>query len=380
MTRTRNSVRAVLGVLVWAAVSTPPVTAGDPEPSILVMGVWPNHIRFFDEKTEQFIAELRLRHGPVLWDSGWYGVTAHTSGYERLFYITDGLQSVEVVDPARRSVVDELKLSTGDRKVYIFGAAPFPDGKLVYLLVRGVKLEPDRFIPDDEDVVLYDLDARRVKARFRLPPGIESEFNPAMQVSSDGRFLFVFAQDIYQISTATQELVGKIVLSQPLLAGYGPFQFPGGLLPNQIAPDIYYAMGRTTDPFLKKAFSSVIRIDLAHKQFDSFELGPELHLSLFAVSADGKRGYAGLNDLVVVDMESRRVIQRKEDFERGRSNNTLFVSADGKKLYISGVGDSIWVYDAFTLELLRQIFIGGDCTSAPLRLPRRLIETAARKP
>ena len=69
-------------------------------------------------------------------------------------------------------------------------------------------------------------------------------------------------------------------------------------------------------------------------------------------------------------MDTRKIVKRVEGVEQGRTNNALIVSADGTKLYISGVGDQIRVYDAATLAHLKDIFAGGDFMATPVAIPR----------
>ena len=333
------------------------------EPRIFLMGVWPDRVRLFDEKTEEFVGELRLRHGAAIG-------RAYTPDYSRFFFVTGQMESVEVVDISSQTVVDELKLSDGSRKVFINAVAPDGAGKLLYLIVRSVEIEVDRFLAEEPGLIVYDLEAHRVKERFALPEEIRTvggPFSADLRVSPDGKSLFALTHDIYELSTSNLEIIDKIVLSKPLHPGYGPFRGPSL---TEIEPMVYYGIYRTTEPYIEKSMLGVTRLDLRKKEMESFELGPELNVSTFALSPDGKRGYAGMKDMIVVDMEARRILERKEGFEQGRANNSLIVSADGSKLYVGGVGDTIYVYDAASLEPLKEIFAGGDFMSEPIALPR----------
>ena len=126
------------------------------------MAIWPDRVRILDEETEEFVDEFRLRHG---------GVTnrTHTPDYKRFFFVTDRMESVEVVEPAKSQVVDELKLSTPERKVRVLGLAAHPDGNLLYISTRSVQMEVDRFEAEEPEIILYDLDAHEVKKSLRLP-------------------------------------------------------------------------------------------------------------------------------------------------------------------------------------------------------------------
>jgi hypothetical protein len=337
------------------------------EPRIFLMGVWPDRLRLFDEKTEEFVGEIRLRHGAAIG-------RANSPDYRRFYFVTGQMQSIEVVDIPSRTVVDELTLTDGSRKVFINAVAPDDPGKLLYLVVRSVGIEVDRYLAEEPGLIVYDLEANLIKQRFELPEEIATvggPFSADLRVSPDGKSLFAFTRDIYELDTSTLEIIDKIVLSKPLHPGYGPFRGPSLY---EIEPMIYYGIYRTTEPYIEKSMLGVTRLDLRQKEMESFELGPQLNVRTFALSLDGKRGYAGMKDMIVIDMEARRVLNRKEGFEQGRANNSLIVSADGKKLYVGGVGDTIHVYDAENLEPLTEIFAGGDFMSEPIAIPRASLE------
>jgi len=342
---------------------------GAPKPGIFLMGVWPDRILYFDEKTDSFVGEFRLRHG-VATDE------AHTPDFRRFYFITDRMETVEIVDPVKRVVLDEVKLSTESRKVRLFAVTPDPSGKILYLDAHAVRFETDRFVSEPPQYVVYDLETRKTKATFELPKEVPRAWG-GIRVSPDGKWLYVLGRDIYILGAEDYKLVDKMELGKPIYAGYGPLR-GGGL--DETDPGIYYGIYRTTDPFLKKTMFGVTRLDLrdpSSRAIESFELGPEVQVGKFVLSPDKKLGYAGLNDLVVVDMTEKRVLKRKENFEQGRTNNSMIVSADGKKLYVSGVGDTIWVYSTATLEKAKTIFAGGDFIVPPLVVPRSVLESGA---
>ena len=271
------------------------------EPRVHIMGVWPDRMRYFDEKSDDFVAELRVRRGAV-----WHHDAALLPDASRLYVITDRLESVEVIDLAERAVVDEFKLSTDSRKVRFLRIAVDPSGKRAYLSVRSVLQESDRLIPERPYIVVYDLDAHEVAASFEPPRGVD--FN-RLGISPDGSLLLLFGRDIHLLSTTSYEVVDKIVLSELQGAGYGPLQVRLW----ETEPGFYYGVYRTTEPIFEKSMFGVGRLDLGSRQLETFEFGP-----------------------AVLDMENTRLLARKEGFEQGRPNGSLIVSGDGKKLYSSG--------------------------------------------
>ena len=329
-----------------------------------IMGVWPNRLRLFDEATETFVGEIPLRYGAVTS----YGETPHTTDYKKLFYVTDRMEAVEVVDPEKRAVVDELRLSTPGRQVRIFNVFPDGDGKILYLRVSSVDVGTDRFEPDDAEFVAYDLEAHQVKDNFRLPREVDSGSMAPLEVSADGGSFYVFGKDIYRLRASDRTILDKIPLSHPMAAGYGPLQAAALF---EARPGILYGMYATVDPVFKKRMSGVYEIDLAKRDVETFELGPSVEANTFVLSADGKTAYAGPKDLLKIDMTSRRVVMMKKGFEQGRTNNTLIVSTDGRKLYVTGVGNRLQVVDTDTLEPTGSIPAGGDIMSPALAIPAR---------
>ncbi len=338
------------------------VSAVAAESRTLIMGLWPNELRLLDDSTEQFIGSIQLRYGAV---TG-YGRTPHTPDFRLLFYITDRMEAVEVVDPEARKVVDELRISTPSRRVRILGVSPYPDGTKLILRVVAVGMDIDRFEPEETEYLVYDLNERAVKESFRLPKEVRTEFTSPFPFSSDGKTFFAFGRDVFELSASTHEVVSKIPLATPIEAGYGPRRAFELYSPE---PGIYYGLVGITDPFLKKAMTGVLRLDLSQKTASSFEIGPRIDVQVFALSPDGKTGYAGVKDLAKIDMQSGRIVLLKKDFLQGRAATVLILSADGKKLFLTGIGNSIQVVNAETLEWMRNITLDRDLMANPLPLP-----------
>jgi DNA-binding beta-propeller fold protein YncE len=358
------------GLLLLATLPGTQAIAADPKGSqVHLFGVWPNRLRVFDEVSEEFVSEIPLRYGAAT-------NSAHSPDYSRFYFVTDRMESVEIVDLAKREVVDTVKLSAQSRQIRIGNVAVNPEGTLLYIAATPVTLEIDRFLPGEPEIFVYDLQAKRLSDSFQMPKEIPpGGFRPNIRFSPDGSSIFVFGRDVYQIRVSDNQLVDTITLSKPLLAGYGPLR---GARMTEEAPGLYFGLYRTRDPILKKRMVGVVQIDVVKKQVESFELGPELDVGILALSPDRKRAYAGPAEVIAIDMESRRILKRVENVEQGRTNNSLIVSADGTKLYVSGVGDKIQVYDAAALTHLKDIFAGGDFMIPPIAVPRAATTISAR--
>lgn len=333
------------------------------EPTVFLCGIWPDRILLFDQEKDEFADAFRLRHGVV-------SASSHTWDMQKFFLVTDRMETVEIVNPWRREILDEVKLSEPGLRVRIAGVFPSHDGTKLYMTVSPVRLEPDRFIREDGyDVVVYDLDAKSIEGKFSLPEDAAGRWRSLLHASPDGRFLYVVGTDIYKLNVEDFSIEDKLVISKPLQAGYGAFR--GLSLAETEEPGTYYGIYRTKDSVQNKSMFGVARINLYEKTISEFELGPSLRVSHLAMSRDGKRGYAGLNDIVSFDMENKKILNRKEDFERGRTNQSFIVSHDGSKLYVSGVGDTMYIYDAETFEPIKRVFAGGDFMMPPVELKVR---------
>ena len=349
-----------------------PSIVSSAEPRVLLVGIWPNRMQFLDEESLEVVSEFPLRHGAVVWDSAGYSRTAHTPDFSRLYFITGTMETLEIVDVARHEVVDEVKLSTPERKVRFMGAAPMPDGKRLYLTVRNTDVRQDRFFHDRmKDIAVFNLETREVEESFPLADLIGAGELPGLWVAPDGNSLFAPGKDIFEISRETHDVVGTIAVKNAGMAGYGP---RSAALWFETEPGVYRAAYFTRDPVMERSTMGMFRFDVRTRRLTSFEMGPAMNLSQVALSPDGKRAYIGGNDLVVVDMETHRILARREGFERGRANTGWIVSADGTKLYVGGVGDRIKIYDGSSLELLEEKVLAGDSMFAPIPLPRSLIE------
>jgi hypothetical protein len=344
-----------------------PSLAAVVEPRALLVGVWPNRLRFFDESTEQPIGEMQLRYGAV---TNVFG-SDRTPDFRRFFFVTDRMEAVEVVDLATQKVVDEVKLSSPERRVRMYGAAPDAAGKVLYITVEAVGMEVDRFLPESVDVIRYDLEAKRVLDSFPLPSEIAVMFlPPLLRPAPDGKTLYVLAQNIYVLDVETHQILETINLSKPRAPGYGAAGL--GFAPVEVSPGILYGFYRSPDPILNKTMFGITRVDLERREVESFDVSTDVKVEWLTVSPDEKRAYGGLGDMVAVDLETRKLLVRKENVEQGRQNTAMVVSSDGSKVFVGGVGPLIHVYDAKTLEPLRQIHAGGDIMNPPQAIPRSL--------
>ena len=341
-----------LGTVVLATV---PAAAG--EPNRFLAGIWPDELLTFDQETLTFEKIGSLRYGAA---------TNHrkTADGRYLAIVTERMESVELFDAEVMAVVDDFRLSTETTRVRFMSATPGPGAKRIFLVPVVVDLEPDRFLHETpSEIWVFDRERREVT--HRIPLGEANDWRPNIHFSPDGSSVYLVNEHVVELDSETLEETDRLALDRPLAPGYGGVR---GHRLQEIEPGRLFGIYRTTEPRQGMDLFGVLEIRLPQKTVRHYEVGPQMQLAHFALSPDGKRGYAGLGDAAVLDMESRQVILRRKGFERGRTNTSLIVSADGKRLFVSGVGDTMYVYDAETLERETEIFAGGDFMIAPLEL------------
>ena len=317
-------------------------------------GIWPDELITFDQESLTFEKVGSLRHGAAT-NNTW------TADGRFMAIVTGRMEIVEIFDAAEMAIVDDFQLSTVGTRIRFMSATPGPDARQVYLVPVVVDLEPDRFIhKTPSEIWVFDREAREVT--HRIPLGGADDWRPNIYFSPDGASVFLVNDQIVELDAETFEETDRIALDRPLAPGYGGVR---GHSLDEVEPGRLFGVYRTVEPRQGMELFGLLEIRLPEKTFSHYEVGPQMRLARFALSPDGKRGYAGLSDAAVIDMESRQVILRKKGFERGRTNISMIVSADGKRLFVSGVGDTMYVYDAETLDPETEIFAGGDFMIPP---------------
>ena len=346
--------------LAFLALALSAATASAQAPNRFLAGIWPDELIVFDQETLTFETIGALRHGAA--------TNQNESADGRFFtFVTGRMEAVEIFDVAEMAVVDEFRLSTDTERVRFMSATPSPDGSRIFVVPIVVELHPDRFVhATPSEIWVYDRTRREVTGRVAL--GDADDWRPNIHFSPDGSSVFFVNDDLVELDAETLEEKRRVSLGTPLAPGYGGVR---GHSLNVIEPGRLFGTYRTTEPRQGMDLFGVLEIQLPEMTFTHYEVGPGMQMNQFALSPDGKRGYAGLNDAAVLDMETKEVVLRRKGFERGRTNTSMIVSADGKRLFISGVGDTMYVHDAETLERETEVFAGGDFMIAPREIRYR---------
>jgi hypothetical protein len=275
-------------------------------------------------------------------------------------YVEDAhFEQVRVYHLPTRQLVDSFSLSSPTTRVRIQGMGVDPRQRFAVLVVKTTKRLADRFEIGPPRLVKYDFASRRVDT-IPWPKGEDRE-GAGFQFSPDGKYLYLFADDILVYETEKFTVVDRWQLSQPIEEGMGRFGF-GFPESYYEEPGYYTGLFRTTDPVQNRRIMGIARVNLGAKSVEFYALGPDEPVG-FALAPDRKKGYGlkqqvGTYEFWVFDLEARRVAQRVPF--RGRPRMRLIPSTNGRLLYLAGAGSTIDVYDAATFQHLRTVTLDSD--------------------
>jgi DNA-binding beta-propeller fold protein YncE len=317
---------------------------------LMVMGIHPGGIVVLDAARDEVVTEIPLRgRAPKEIEFSRDG--------KRLYVTTQGRRSIEVVDLASRRVQEVIDLAPSGYKLVIYGIALSQDGGTLFAQVKPVQLLPDEFKVESPQIWAYDLTAHKSRKVAEVPEGVA-----AIIALGDGKRLIGWGRDLYFIDIASGRTLDTVPLfssstghppldSLPLFTQYersGIFSIP------------YY----TSNPASSAVAMGLVNIDVQTGNVDFVDLGPAVPLFSAVVSPDRKHAFAVMNHLIAVDLEQRRVTKV---IDLDRTKYVVNISQDGKKLYVSGAGPFMDVYDTQSLKLIKKLELSGDGSVTALR-------------
>jgi DNA-binding beta-propeller fold protein YncE len=360
---------------------------------LMYVGTIDKKLLVIDEVKEEVIDQIALGGIPR--------ATALSADKKQLHIFTTQML-LETIDLQTRKIVSSFSLADPRTRVRIQANAPDlvnlggnsrysgiavdPQGRYLYTTMRTVLKDIDQYRIDPPQFVAIDLQEKKIAKAWPFPKEMDQGFgfNASYKVSSDGKRLYVFQEDILIFDLETFKQVDKIELAQPPYPGASPYRVAASDDPFD-APDTVTSVFTSVDSIVHKGTLGLAKIDLTTSKVDYFPIGPLLPMNGFQLSPDRKRGYSvmpkistGANRATewwVWDLENHKVI-KKQEFD-SRPTFRFAVGGDGKKLYLYGAGSTLEVWDAATLQSRKLIYLNKDTTTNLITLPQ-LTRTALR--
>lgn len=335
-----------------------------PAKTTLFVGAWPGKVMVIDEGTYSITKEIPLKTGVAR--------NMLLSADKKKIVITTVKDSgIEIVDTATQQLVDSFPLSTGNTRVRISGVALDPTGNLLYAVISTAEKQIDRFAITPSQFAVIDLDQKKIVRTAEYPKdesagGGRGQF----RVSPDGKSLYQFGESVLVFNTSDFNLAEKIDLARanyPGLEGIGVMNADDPHDP----PGMYTGMFNSTDPVVHKRVFGIAQFDLNSRKFKfdpigtpvagmtGFRLTPD-HKTAYTVAIEGEHGDRR-TEFWVFDVAGHKVV-RKGVFN-GRTRFTFGASTNGKHLFIYGAGNTIEVYDAATLQMIKDLDVNADMTT-----------------
>ncbi len=367
-----RSLLTLLAVSVLAALAQKPSPKAGP-PTMIYVGALPSRVLVIDEAQEKVVDQIECQTG-VPRD------LSLSFDRKKLYVHTPRRNGVEVIDLASRKIVTHFFLNEGNRNLRLRGVAVDPQDRFIYTGMTVVLKQLDRFEFEKPKFAVIDLAQKKITRTVDFPKEEDPQFGLRgdYRVSPDGKFLYIFGDNVQIFDTADFKLVEKIELSKPLYPGMeaihlglrdDPYDEPGAVT----------SIFNTTDPIVHRSIFGIGRVDLAKRSFDFTPVGPAAPGMMgLRLSPDRKIGYAmaffGSGgdrriEFWVFDMASRKVVNKVEFVSNPGSR--FSISGNGKQLYVYGPAPIVEVYDAATLKLRKTIDLNADLTTGMVIVPPR---------
>src|SRR5437660_299302 len=152
-----------------------------------------------------------------------------------------------------------------------------PQGKFFYFLFRTIEKKQDRFeIAKETKFGVVDLAQKKIVRTGDVPkdedqPGFG--FGGQMRFSPDGKYLYVFRNNVFIFDTTDFKVVDKIELSKPQIPGMQNIGI-GGSLDSIQEPGMLISVFNSQDPVVHRGIFGIARFDLIKRSFDFTPVGP----------------------------------------------------------------------------------------------------------
>jgi hypothetical protein len=370
---------ARLLVVLLALGSCGTLHAAEDHDHLMYVGTLDHKLLVFDEDKEAIVGEIQLAGVPR---------TTVLSADQKMLYIVNTKMTIEIVDLAARKVVGTIDLAdehnqpsiSADAQNWMNGADSVPrfsgvvadpGGHFLYATLRVVHKAKDEYQLEPPKFVVINLDTKSVEKSFNFPKGYDQGFGflSTFKVSPDGKYLYVFDEDIKIVDLATFTIVDSIPLSKPPYPGASPYRLAAVSDPYDDKTTVS-SVFISVDQIVHKGTLGLASLNMLTREVKYTPIGPALPMMGFMLSPDHKLGYSvmytgssenRLTEWWVWDIQTHQVI-KKAPFD-SRPTFSFGISSDGGKLYLYGSGSTIEVYDAKTLTSDKVIYVNKDLTT-----------------
>ena len=378
-------------LLLLASLGVHHASAGAAE-HLAYIGTLDHKLLILDEDKDAVVGEIQLGGVPR--------TTALSADQKQLYIINTGM-TIEIVDLAARKVTGTIDLSDEHSRARISatsrnwlngagsqarftGLALDPKGRYLYTTLRMISKDKNEYHLDSPKFVVIDLESKAIVKTFEFPKEYDTGFGfrASFKVSPDGKFLWVFDEDVMIIDLSNFTVVDRIPLAKPPYPGASPYRLTADENPYDGISTVT-SLFVSVDPIVHKGTLGLATLDMVTRKVDYTPIGFDLPMIGFMVAPGKKLGYsvmytgAGGNRTTewwTWDLETHKVIN-KAPLE-ARTTFSFGMSGDGTKLYLYGSGSTLEIFDAHTLKSEKLLFLNKDLTTHLVTLAPAATSTA----
>lgn len=311
---------------------------------LFVIGTHPNTLVVIDSARDEIVAQIPTKgRAPK-------EVVPGPDG-KHVYLTTEARQQIEVVNLATQKVDDVIELTVPGTRMIIVGMVLNRKADRLFVQVKQTKFLPDEYRVLPPQIWSVDLRNHETQKIVEVPEGVVSLLTP-----TDENRLIAWGRDLYYIDLAQKRITDTV----PLESRNTPTEGPLDTLPfflqyeqSGILSMPYY----TSDPIIKKELMGLANFNVDTGKLELMELGPPIPLYSSLISPDRKRAYLVMNQLVVVDLEKKKIVAVKD---LDRTKYVANITRDGKKLYLPSAGSFLDIYDTQTLQMIKRVRLPGD--------------------
>jgi DNA-binding beta-propeller fold protein YncE len=300
-----------------------------------------------------------------------------------LFVTTNDHSGVEVIDIATRKVTNHFVLNDEMHRYRLNGAAPDPDGKILYATTTEILKKSDRFEIGKPKYTVIDLAQQKIvktvdssSAQGETPDAGGGNGGGAFEVSPDGKYLYQFRNQVIVLKAEDFSVVEKIDLGRPEDPTVDSLSL-GGMLEALSEPGQRVSLFNFSDPIIHAKSFGLAKFDLNTRKFEYTPVGPApVSMTNLRITPDKKMGYTVITngtggnkrcEVWGLDLSTSKLAKTSDI--PCRSRYSFGISTDGKKLYMYGAGFEIDVYDAVTFQHEATWDLGHDMRGGMVGLP-----------
>jgi DNA-binding beta-propeller fold protein YncE len=381
VTRIFNKLWVVTVFLLFAGLSR-----ASAAPHLAYIGTLDHKLLIIDEDQDAVVGEIQLGGTPR---------TVALSADQKQLYIINTRMTIEIVDLATRKVTGTIDLTDEHTQARVTaiarnwfngegaqarfsGIAVDPNGRYLYSTLRMIRKDKNEYHLDPPKFVVIDLNNKAVAKTFDFPREYDTGFGfrATFKVSPDGKYLYVFDDDIMVMDLSSFTIVDRIPLAKPPYPGASPYRLTAGDDPYDGATSVT-SLFVSVDPIVHKGTLGLASLDMTTRKVTYTPIGADLPMIGFMV-APGKRlaysvmytGAAGnrTTEWWTWDLQKHRVINRAP--LEARTTFSFGISGDGTKLYLYGSGSTLEIFNAQTLKSEKLLFLNKDLTTRIVTLAR----------